>query len=666
MREGGPWQSTVGRDLAGSTFGVIGLGKIGTRVAKVAKAFDMDVIAWSPHLTEERADAAGVRLAASKRDLLFNSDVVSLHLQLSWSTRRIIDAGDIAAMRRNAYFVNTARAGLVDNDALVAALQQGRLAGAGLDVFDEEPLPADHPLRTLPERAGAAAPRLRHRAPTTAPTSPRRSRTSRPGSPGSPFGSSAERVVGLGLRSWRRGAGRRPGPAAACSGASRRRLPLSLRCAGRAAASCFTAAATPSAGPPVTAVAAPSLWWGRRARQRCALPRPTRCQRSSTRGDLRRRTQPVRFGRHAPLSLVAVTRDRRSSGCASSRTEGSAEMRTACAGDRARILTGFVHALSLRSGRSSFLRGRVSTAGSHQCRRRRPMARADKQAAVAEIVESFNDAAGAVLTEYRGLTVKELQDLRRSLGEHADYAVVKNTLAKLAAQEAGIAGFDELLTGPTAIAFLKGDVVEAAKGLRDFAKANPALIIKGGYPRRQGDRREGGREARRPRVARRAAGQARGRHARLAPERRLPVQRPASPRSPGSPVRCRRRPSRTPRSSLVVPARQLSPPPRRPTGRRGAPAEEATAAEELPTTTRLPPRTPPRRRPRPRLPPSREPPPRRPPRPRLPPTPRRPPPRRPPTRRGGDRRGRRETDAAEPPSPTTRPPKPDHRADHHH
>ena len=108
------------------------------------------------------------------------------------------------------------------------------------------------------------------------------------------------------------------------------------------------------------------------------------------------------------------------------------------------------------------------------------MARADKQAAVAEIVESFNDAAGAVLTEYRGLTVKELQDLRRSLGDNANYAVVKNTLAKLAAQEAGITGFDELLTGPTAIAFINGDVVEAAKGLRDFAKANPTLVIKGG------------------------------------------------------------------------------------------------------------------------------------------------------------------------------------------
>ncbi|MDT9592036.1 50S ribosomal protein L10 [Nocardioides zeae] len=108
------------------------------------------------------------------------------------------------------------------------------------------------------------------------------------------------------------------------------------------------------------------------------------------------------------------------------------------------------------------------------------MARPEKTAAVAEIVDSFNDSAGAVLTEYRGLTVKELQTLRRSLGENANYAVVKNTLAKIAANEVGIDGFDDLLTGPTAIAFIKGDVVEAAKGLRDFAKANPALVIKGG------------------------------------------------------------------------------------------------------------------------------------------------------------------------------------------
>src|SRR5690606_3146456 len=104
-----------------------------------------------------------------------------------------------------------------------------------------------------------------------------------------------------------------------------------------------------------------------------------------------------------------------------------------------------------------------------------------KAAGVAEIVDSFQDSAGAVLTEYRGLTVKQLQDLRRALGENATYAVVKNTLTKIAAEQAGIDGVDDLLVGPTAIAFINGDVVEAAKGLRDFAKANPSLVIKGGF-----------------------------------------------------------------------------------------------------------------------------------------------------------------------------------------
>jgi large subunit ribosomal protein L10 len=108
------------------------------------------------------------------------------------------------------------------------------------------------------------------------------------------------------------------------------------------------------------------------------------------------------------------------------------------------------------------------------------MARPEKAAAVAEIVESLNASTGAVLTEYRGLTVKQLQELRRSLGANANYAVVKNTLAKIAASEAGIDAFEDLLTGPTAIAFIQGDVVEAAKGLRDFAKAHPTLVIKGG------------------------------------------------------------------------------------------------------------------------------------------------------------------------------------------
>jgi large subunit ribosomal protein L10 len=108
------------------------------------------------------------------------------------------------------------------------------------------------------------------------------------------------------------------------------------------------------------------------------------------------------------------------------------------------------------------------------------MARPDKAAGVAELVESFQESAGAVLTEYRGLTVKQLQDLRRALGDNANYAVVKNTLTQIAATEAGVQAFDGLLTGPTAIAFINGDVVEAAKGLRDFARANPALVIKGG------------------------------------------------------------------------------------------------------------------------------------------------------------------------------------------
>jgi large subunit ribosomal protein L10 len=108
------------------------------------------------------------------------------------------------------------------------------------------------------------------------------------------------------------------------------------------------------------------------------------------------------------------------------------------------------------------------------------MARPDKAAAVGELAEEFRSSNGAVLTEYRGLTVKQLQDLRRSLGENASYAVVKNTLTQIAVREAGVDSFDGLLTGPSAIAFIKGDPVEAAKGLRDFAKANPPLVIKGG------------------------------------------------------------------------------------------------------------------------------------------------------------------------------------------
>jgi large subunit ribosomal protein L10 len=109
------------------------------------------------------------------------------------------------------------------------------------------------------------------------------------------------------------------------------------------------------------------------------------------------------------------------------------------------------------------------------------MARAEKEAAVAEITERFQGSSGAVLTEYRGLTVAQLGELRRSLGEHATFAVVKNTLTKIAATEAGVAGqLGDLLVGPSAIAFVQGDVVAAAKGLRDFSRANPFLVIKGG------------------------------------------------------------------------------------------------------------------------------------------------------------------------------------------
>lgn len=109
------------------------------------------------------------------------------------------------------------------------------------------------------------------------------------------------------------------------------------------------------------------------------------------------------------------------------------------------------------------------------------MARADKSSAVEEITEEFRSSNAAVLTEYRGLTVAQLKQLRRSLGADASYAVVKNTLTKIAAKEAGVDGLDDLLAGPSAIAFIKGDPVVAAKGLRDFAKAHPLLVIKGGY-----------------------------------------------------------------------------------------------------------------------------------------------------------------------------------------
>jgi phosphoglycerate dehydrogenase-like enzyme len=150
LRHNGPWQSTVGTDLHGQTLGVLGLGKIGTRVARVALAFDMRVLAWSQNLTAERASSAGVELAVSKTQLLENSDVVSIHLILSRRTRGLLGAEDLRRMRSDAYLINTSRAAIVERDGLLQALREGWIAGAGLDVFEEEPLPPDDPLRSLP------------------------------------------------------------------------------------------------------------------------------------------------------------------------------------------------------------------------------------------------------------------------------------------------------------------------------------------------------------------------------------------------------------------------------------------------------------------------------------------------------------------------------------
>jgi phosphoglycerate dehydrogenase-like enzyme len=150
LRAGGPWQSTVGADLHGRRLGLIGLGKIGSRVAAVGLAFGMEVVAWSQHLTEERAGEAGVALAASLEELLSTSDIVSIHLALSERTRGLLGARELALLKPTAYLVNTSRAAIVDEDALIDALRRGAIAGAGLDVFGTEPLPADHPMRTLP------------------------------------------------------------------------------------------------------------------------------------------------------------------------------------------------------------------------------------------------------------------------------------------------------------------------------------------------------------------------------------------------------------------------------------------------------------------------------------------------------------------------------------
>ncbi|MCS0604970.1 D-2-hydroxyacid dehydrogenase family protein [Streptomyces sp. LP11] len=150
MRAGGPWQSTVGADLHGSRLGLLGLGRIGGRVARVGLAFGMRVSAWSQNLGAERAAEVGVELAASKEELLADSDFVSVHLALGDRTRNLVGTAEFALMKPTAFLVNTSRAAIVDQDALLAALHEGRIAGAGVDVFDTEPLPAGHPMRTAP------------------------------------------------------------------------------------------------------------------------------------------------------------------------------------------------------------------------------------------------------------------------------------------------------------------------------------------------------------------------------------------------------------------------------------------------------------------------------------------------------------------------------------
>lgn len=150
LRSGGPWQSTIGADLHGRRLGLLGLGKIGGRVAQVGLAFGMRVCAWSQNLTKERADEVGVELAASKEELLASSDFVSVHLALGDRTRGLIGPAELALLKPTAYLVNTSRAAIVVQDALLAALHGGRIAGAGVDVFDIEPLPADHPMRSAP------------------------------------------------------------------------------------------------------------------------------------------------------------------------------------------------------------------------------------------------------------------------------------------------------------------------------------------------------------------------------------------------------------------------------------------------------------------------------------------------------------------------------------
>ncbi|MAH71977.1 MAG: hydroxyacid dehydrogenase [Afipia sp.] len=148
MHAGEQWQTTMGQDVEGMTLGVVGLGKLGTKVATIAKALGMNVIAWSQNLTPEACAAAGVTYA-SKNELFATADIVTIHVILSKRTRGLITRDDLARMKPTSYLVNTARGPIVDEAALLDVLQRRKIAGAGLDTFSQEPLPLDHPLRKL-------------------------------------------------------------------------------------------------------------------------------------------------------------------------------------------------------------------------------------------------------------------------------------------------------------------------------------------------------------------------------------------------------------------------------------------------------------------------------------------------------------------------------------
>jgi len=148
MHSGVLWQSTIGVDLEGMTLGILGLGKLGVRTANIGKAFGMDVIAWSQNLTAEKCREAGVGYV-SKEELFRRSDFLTIHVVLSQRTRGLVGAGELGLMKPTAFIINTARGPIINEAALLAVLRDKKIAGAGLDVFDTEPLPLDHPLRKM-------------------------------------------------------------------------------------------------------------------------------------------------------------------------------------------------------------------------------------------------------------------------------------------------------------------------------------------------------------------------------------------------------------------------------------------------------------------------------------------------------------------------------------